>query len=89
MTDENDTREELGYLDLTMGFDPTGDPLLQMYAHFPEGAQVPLDVAEGLAMHILAAVHTARAYSTVARKMMLDGMPGQQVAHFLRDVMNQ
>jgi hypothetical protein len=74
-------------LDLTLGFDAVGDPLLLFDFHIPEGGAVTLDSAEGAALHILHTVAQARANAAVCRKLMLDGMPAQQVVHFLRDVM--
>lgn len=75
------------HCDMTMGFDAVGDPLLHMQFYTPPGGAVTLDTAEGLALHILNTVAQARANAMVARKLMLDGMPAQQVAHWLRDVL--
>ena len=74
-------------IEMTIGFDATGDPLLLVDANLPRGVNIPPDAAEGMALYILQNVYSARAYAKVARKMMLDGTPAQQVVHFLRDVM--
>ena len=85
MSDE--TEQPTATLNITLGFDACGDPLLKLEAEFPKDGAVPLDVAEHLALYLLANVQTARAYAAVSRKMMLDGLPAQAVVHFLRDVM--
>jgi hypothetical protein len=83
MTDDKGQLE----VDLTLGFDSFGEPLLMMKVQVPEGGAVPLDSAEDLALHILGVVAMGRANAALSRTLMLDGMPPQEVQRFLQKVM--
>lgn len=75
------------YMDLTMGFDGFGEPLIHMAVHIPEDGAVKLDDVEGMAIHMLNTVAQARANAAISRKMMLDGKSPQEAMEFLRSVM--
>ncbi|MFJ8719731.1 hypothetical protein ACIRD9_42470 [Streptomyces violaceus] len=82
MTDEPQAR-----MNLHLGFDSFGDPLLHMDVTVPDDGALSLDTAEEMAIHMLTTVAHARANAAVARKLMLDGKTPEEVMTFLREVM--
>ncbi len=75
-------------VNVTIGFDAIGDPLIHLDIVMPEGGGgLAVDSVEDLALHLLGTVAQARANAMVARKLMLDGAPPEDAISFLRSVM--
>lgn len=74
MTEQGPDQVELD-LQLQIGTDTFGDPIIRIKLGMPPGYAMSPEVVEELALKLLAAAATTRTRAGILRHMVLDGIP--------------